>query len=82
MTKSEKPCLTDQERTVLRALLAAGYKWLDCKYTGDIYTYPKNWIGKDILFVVNNSVIPWMFNWCRYGDKAWDIEELIKNDNN
>ena len=89
VAKRGKQNLTDLEKDALKKI-PVEYKWIACDKCGAVYAYankPKRddnlgaWhdCAKDgaFMYVVNTSVFPSLFQWCKWEDEPWYIPNLL-----
>lgn len=89
VAKRGKQNLTDLEKDALKKI-PVEYKWIACDKCGAVYAYankPKRddnlgaWhdCAKDgaFMYVVNTSVFPSLFQWCKWEDEPWYIPDLL-----
>lgn len=90
VAKRGKQNLTDLEKDALKKI-PVKYKWIACDKCGAVYVYanePKrddelgSWhdCAKDgaFMYVVNTSVFPSLFQWCKWDGEPWYIPDLLK----
>lgn len=89
VAKRGKQNLTDLEKDALKRI-PVKYKWLACDKPGAVYAYankPKrddslgSWhdCANDgaFMYVVNTSVFPSLFQWCKWDGEPWYIPDLL-----
>lgn len=90
VAKRGKQNLTDLEKDALKKI-PVKYKWIACDKCGAVYAYaskPKrddnlgSWhdCAKDgaFMYIVNKTIIPGLFEWCKWEDEPWYIPDLLK----